>query len=145
MRRGDGDLYADLIDATCRITKDSIAGGVGELLRMRPWQRQLLRRVWARRTDGFLKHRTGLIGIPRKNGKSEIGAGLAVGNLLLGPLGGEIYSCAGDKEQASIIFKTAKRMVEMDPYLSEVIKVYSKVLEVPATGTVYKAVSANKS
>jgi len=142
MRRGDGDLYADIIDTTCRITKDSIAGPTGQLLRMRPWQRQLMRRIFARRADGYLKHRTALVGIPRKNGKSEIGAGLAVGNLLLGPQGGEIYSCAGDKDQASIIFKTAKRMVETDPHLSSVIKVYSKVLEVPATGTVYKAVSA---
>jgi phage terminase large subunit-like protein len=142
MRRGDGDLYADIIDATCRITKDSIAGPTGQLLRMRPWQRQLMRRIFARRADGYLKHRTALVGIPRKNGKSEIGAGLAVGNLLLGPQGGEIYSCAGDKDQASIIFKTAKRMVEMDPHLSGVIKVYSKVLEVPATGTTYRVVSA---
>ena len=142
MRRSDGDLYADIIDTTCRITKDSIAGPTGQLLRMRPWQRQLMRRIFARRQDGYLKHRTALVGIPRKNGKSEIGAGLAVGNLLLGPQGGEIYSCAGDKEQASIIFKTAKRMVEMDPHLSSLIKVYSKVLEVPATGTVYRAVSA---
>lgn len=142
MRRGDGDLYADLIDATCRITKDSLAGGVGQLLRMRPWQRQVLRRIFARREDGYLKHRTALVGIPRKNGKSELGAGIAVGNLLLGPQGGEIYSCAGDRDQASIIFNTAKRMVEMDPYLSGVIKTYSKILEVPATGTIYKAVSA---
>lgn len=141
-RRGDGDLYADLIDATCRITKDSIAGGVGQLLRMRPWQRQILRRVFARRVDGYLKHRTALIGIPRKNGKSELGAGVAVGGLLLGPMGGEVYSCAGDKAQASIIFETAKRMVEMDPHLSEVIKTYRNVLEVPATGTIYRALSA---
>jgi len=142
MRRGDGDLYADLIGATCRITKDSIAGGVGELLRVRPFQRQLLRRVFARRADGFLRHRTGLIGVPRKNGKSELGAGIGVGGLLLGPAGGEIYSCAGDREQASIIFKTAKRMIEMDPYLSEVIKTYRNVIEVPATGTTYRALSA---
>jgi phage terminase large subunit-like protein len=142
MRRGDGDLYADLIGGTCRITKDSIAGGVGELLRVRPFQRQLLRRVFARRQDGYLKHRTALIGMPRKNGKSELGAGIGVGGLLLGPAGGEIYSCAGDKEQASIIFKTAKRMIEMDPYLSQVIKTYRNVIEVPATGTTYRALSA---
>ncbi|MCP2265563.1 terminase large subunit domain-containing protein [Promicromonospora thailandica] len=142
MRRGDGDLYAEIIDTTCRITKDSIAGGVGELLRMRMWQRQLLRRMFARRVDGYLKHRTELVGMPRKNGKSELGAGIAVGNMLLGPQGGEIISCAGDRDQASIIFNTAKRMVEMDPHLSGVIKTYAKVLEVPSTGTVYKAVSA---
>ena len=142
IRRSDGDLYAQLIDTTCRITKDSIAGGVGELLVMRPWQRQLMRRIFARRADGYLKHRTALVGVPRKNGKSELGAGIAIGSLLLGPMGGEVYSCAGDKSQASIIFNTAKRMIEMDPHLSELIRCYRNVIEVPATGTIYKALSS---
>lgn len=142
IRRSDGDLYATLIDTTCRITKDSIAGGVGELLVMRPWQVQLLRRIFARRADGYLKHRTALVGVPRKNGKSELGAGIAIGSLLLGPMGGEIYSCAGDREQASIIFRTAKKMIEMDPHLSEIIRCYRNVIEVPATGTIYRALSA---
>lgn len=142
LRRSDGDLYAELINSCCRITKDSIAGGVGELLVVRAWQYQLLKRIFARRADGYLRHRTGLIGVPRKNGKSELAAGIAIGGMLLGSMGGEVYSCAGDKEQASIIFKTAKRMIEMDPYLSEVIKCYRNVIEVPATGTTYRALSA---
>lgn len=141
-RRGDGDLYAQLINSTCRITKDSIAGGAGQLLVMRSWQEQLLQRVFARRPDGYLKHRTALIGMPRKNGKSELGAGVAIGGMLLGPMGGEVYSCAGDKEQASIIFKTAKRMIEMDQHLSQVIKCYRNVIEVPSTGTIYRALSS---
>lgn len=142
MRRGDGDLYVDIIETTCRITKDSLAGAVGQLLVMRPWERQLLRRIFARRADGHLKHRTALVGTARKNGKSEIGAGCGIGGMLLGPEGGEIYSCAADKDQARVIFDTAKRMVEMDPYLSELIKVYAHVLEVPATGTTYRALSS---
>jgi phage terminase large subunit-like protein len=142
MARGDGDLYADLIGATCRITKDSIAGPSGQLIGVRSFQRSLMRRTFARRDDGRLRHRTALWGMPRKNGKSEIAAGVGIGGLLLGPAGGEIYSCAGDKEQASIIFKTAKRMIDMDPYLSEVIKTYRNVIEVPSTGTTYRALSA---
>lgn len=142
MRRGDGALYAQLIDATCRITKDSIAGGAGELLVTRAWQQQLLRRIFARRADGYLKHRTALVGVARKNGKSELAAGVAIGGMLLGPMGGEVYSCAGDKKQASIIFSTAKRMIEMDPHLSGVLKPYRDVIEVPATGTTYRALSA---
>lgn len=142
LRRSDGLLYADLIDTTCRITKDSIAGGVGQLLIMRPWQRQLLRRVFARRADGYLKHRTALIGTPRKNGKSELAAGIAIGNMLLGPMGGEIYSCAADRDQAGIIFNTARKMIEMDPHLSGLIKTYRNVIEVPSTGTIYRALSA---
>jgi phage terminase large subunit-like protein len=142
LRRSDGEFYADIIDATCRITKDSIAGPRGTMLVTRPWQRQLLKRTFARRADGRLRHRTALWGVPRKNGKSEIAAGIAIGNMLLGPQGGEIYSCAADKAQASIIFRTAKQMVEMDEHLSGAIRVFRDAIEVPVTGTVYRALSA---
>ena len=143
VRRGDGELYAQLINATCRITKESVAGPAGQLIHVRPWQEQLMRHVFARRADGWFRHRVALIGIARKNGKSALGSGTAIGSMLLGPAGGQVISCAGDKEQAGIVFEDAKKMVQADPDLSKVIKVYSKVLEVPATGTTYKAVSAD--
>lgn len=140
--RGDGNLYSDLIDATCRITKDSVAGPVGQLLKVRGWQRELNGRIYARRPDNRYRHRTALVGIGRKNGKSGLGAGLGIGGMLLGPAGGEVYSCAADKEQAKVIFSTARRMVELEPQLQRVIKVYRDVLEVPTTGTIYRALSA---
>ena len=142
LRRGDGDTYERLINATCRVTKDSVAAPAGQLLVMRPWQRQVLRHVYARRPDGFLRHRVALVGIARKNGKSGLGAGMALGGMLLGPAGGEVYSAAADREQARIVFNVAKKMVELDPHLSRVIKVFRDVLEVPATGTTYRALSA---
>ena len=141
-RRGDGDLYADLIGATCRVTKDSVAAPAGALLEVRVWQREILRHVFARRADGRLRHRSALVGIARKNGKSGLGAGVAIGGMLLGPSGGEVYSCAGDREQARIVFGTARRMIEMDRDLSQVLKLYRDVIEVPATGTIYRALSS---
>lgn len=140
--RGDGELYADLIGALCRITKDSVAGPAGEVMAVREWQRQILLHVYARRADGRFRHRTALVGIGRKNGKSGLGAGMALGGMLLGPQGGEVYSCAADRKQAGIVFDTAKRMVELEPELGRAIKVYRDVLEVPATGTTYRALSA---
>lgn len=140
--RGDGELYADLIEAVCRVTKDSVAAPAGELMGVRDWQRQVMLHLYARRPDNRLRHRTALIGIARKNGKSGLGAGLALGGMLLGPQGGEVYSCAADRKQAGIVFDTAKRMVELEPQLQRAIKVYRDVLEVPATGTTYRALSA---
>lgn len=141
-RRGDGDRLTDLIGSCCRITKDTVAGKAGTLIVPRPWQRKLHRHVFARRPDGRLRHRVGLIGIGRKNGKSADGSGLALGGLLTGPAGGEVYSCAGDRDQARIVFGTAQRMVELDEQLSSVIKVYRDALVVPSTGSIYKATSA---
>jgi len=143
LMRSDGELYGRIINATCRITKDSVAGPSGQLISVRPWQEQLLRHLLARRADGYFRHRVGYVGIARKNGKSGLGSGLAIGSMLLGPGGGQVISCAGDRDQAGIVFEDAKKMVNADPDLSRAIKVYAKVMEVPATGTTYKAVSAD--
>ncbi|ASU83573.1 terminase large subunit [Nocardiopsis gilva YIM 90087] len=140
--RGDGDHAADFIEALCRITKESVAGASGEPIVLRGWQRDLLAHVYARRADGRYRHRQALVGVARKNGKSALGAGMALYGLLCGPAGGEVYSCAADKEQARIVFGTAKRMVEMEPDLAEVIKPYKDALEVKETGSVYRVLSA---
>ena len=140
--RGDGEFAADFIGALCKITKESVAGPSGAPMELRGWQRHLLDHVYARRPDGRYRHRQVLVGVARKNGKSALGAGLALHGLVAGPEGGEVYSCAADKEQARIVFGTARRMVEMEPDLAEHVKVYKDVLEVKATGSIYRCLSA---
>lgn len=140
--RGDGQLFVDFGEAVCRVDKDSLASPAGKLIVFRPWQQLLFGHLLARRSDGRLRHRQALIGESRKNGKSGIGSTLGLGGLVLGPTGGEVYSCAADKDQAKIVFNTARRMVQMDPELSEMLKVYRDVIEFPKTGSVYKALSA---
>lgn len=142
LARGDGEFAADFIEALCKITKESVAGPSGSPMVLRPWQRHLLEHVYARRADGRYRHRQALVGVARKNGKSALGAGLALHGLVAGPAGGEVYSCAADKEQARIVFGTARRMVEMEPDLADAIKLYKDTMEVKATGTVYRVLSA---
>ena len=143
LKLSEGDLVADTIEAYCRITKDTIAGQVGEPLVLYPWQKQLLKALFAHRVrDDRRRFRTGLVGMPRKNGKSALGAGIALYGLLLDVDGAEVYSAAGDREQARIVFGMTKRMVELDPFLSENIKTYRDVLEVPSTGSIYRCLSA---
>jgi phage terminase large subunit-like protein len=142
VERGDGELFARFGEAVCRVDKDSLASPAGKLLVYRPWQRMLLRHLLARRPDRRLRHRQALIGMARKNGKSGKGASIGLGGLVLGPHGGEVYSCAADKDQAKVVFNTARRMVQMDPELSELLKVYRDVIEYEQTGSIYKALSA---
>lgn len=142
IRRGDGELAVDFAEGVCRVDKDSVAAKAGTLLVMRPWQRRLFAHLLARRADGRYRHREALIGIARKNGKSGIGAALGLEGLVLGPAGGEVYSCAADKQQAKVVFDTARRMVKLDPELSELLTVYRDVIEMPKTGSVYRALSA---
>jgi len=142
LRKSRGPDVADFIDTFCRVTKDSVGGRAGELVVLRGWQHQLLRHTFAERPDGRLLHRQALIGVARKNGKSALGAGMALDHLLFGSPGSEVYSCAGDREQARIVFGTAKRMVELDPELSDRLKLYRDAIEHTEAGSVYKVLSA---
>lgn len=124
------------------MTKDSVAAPAGSLLVLRPWQRRLARRLYARRPDGRLRHRQALVGVARKNGKSAFSAGLGLYGLMDGPDGGEVYSCAADRDQARIVFGTAKRMVELDPELPQWLKLYRDAIEFVKTGSVWRVLSA---
>jgi len=92
---------------------------------------------------GLLRYRRALIGLPRKNGKSLLGTAMALEHLLYGPEGAQVYSAAGDRAQARIVFGEARNQVMNNPDLSRVIKVYRDVLEVPSKGAIYRALSAD--
>lgn len=78
----------------------------------------------------------------RKNGKTGLVAPLALNGLILEGEGAEVYSCAADRDQAKLVFGAAKRNVEMDPELSGLLKLYRDVIEYPATGSIYRALSS---
>lgn len=142
IKRGDGKLVTEFIEALCPQVKDSVGGRAGEPLILRPWQRKLMDHLWARRADKRLRAKVGLVGLARKNGKSALGSGIALYGLFMGPRGGEVYSCAADREQARIVFGSAKAMVEMSPDLMEQAKLYRDAIELPATGSVYRVLSS---
>ena len=139
--RTRGPEAAEFIESYCRVVKESVGGRAGGLLRLRPWQHRLLDGLLAEGPDGRLRHRAALIGMARKNGKSALGASLGLWGLFLGPAGGEVYSCAGTRDQARIVFGSARRMVELDPELSADAKVYRDAIEVKSNGAVYRVLS----
>ena len=142
LKRSRGPEVVDFAEALCKITKDSIAGPSGDPLVFREWQSQLTRHLFAIRPDGRLRHKVALIGLPRKNGKSAWLSSVALEHLVLGPQGGEAYACAADREQAKIVFGTAKRMVEMQPELADLLTVTRDVIYNPRTGSTFRALSS---
>lgn len=132
---------ADFIDTFAIVTKDSVGGKAGTPMRLRSWQKDLLTHAFAADGEGFQK-KVSLVGVPRKNGKSALASGVALWSLLTGPRGGEVYSCAADKDQARIVFGEAKKMLENEPELAELAKVYRDAIEIPSTGSVYRVLSA---
>lgn len=139
--QGEGELVIDFAEAFGIVTKDSIAGKAGSPLHLRDWQKELIRHVFASDGEGY-RHRTNLILMPRKNGKSALGSVFGLYSLILGARGAEVYSVAAEKEQARIVFADAKRMIEASPELLEMTKLYRDAIELPSTGSVYRVLSA---
>nr|DAJ01100.1 MAG TPA: Terminase large subunit [Caudoviricetes sp.] len=90
-----------------------------------PWQEQIVRDIFGIvNLEGKRQFRSAYIEIPKKNGKSELAAAIAL-YLLYGDgeASAEVYSCANDRSQASIVFDVAKRMVEKSPALMKRSKI----------------------
>jgi len=143
--RGDGELVTEFIEALCPQVKDSVGGRAGEPLLLRDWQKQLVGNVFARRPDGRLRHRSSLVLLPRKSGKSALGSGIALYSLMMSGQGAEVYSAASDREQARIVFGAAKAMIESSPELRANTKLFRDAIEVPETGSVYRVLSSDSS
>jgi len=93
--------------------------------------------------DGRRQYRECYVTMPRKNGKSTLGAALALYLLYAdGEPGAEIVSAAADTDQARIVFDVARSMVEASGPLKDMTQVYQRELVVPATGSRYRVISA---
>jgi phage terminase large subunit-like protein len=141
LNAGKGEQISDFVNTFCIQTKDTVAGRAGNKIVLRDWQKELLNHIFAMEKDK-LKHRTALVGMARKNGKSALSSGIALWGLFMGENGGEVYSCAADKDQARIVFGDAKKMIEAEPDLFNQVKLYRDAIEVPATGSIYRALSS---
>ena len=124
-------------------TKGAFAGHVFDL---RPWQRRIVKQIFKRRKDGLRQYRTCLLMLPRKNGKTELAAAIALYGLLAdGEAGAEIYSAAADREQASLVFGVAAQMVRNDALLyaaCDIVESQKRIVH-RGSGSVYKAISAD--
>jgi len=119
----------------------------GEPFRLRPWQeRGIIRPLFAiNKATGLRQIRTCLLMLPRKNGKTELCAALAIDGLLFdGETGGEVYSAANDKDQAALCFNVAAQMIRNDAELSaacEIIDSQKRIVH-RKSGSFYRAISA---
>ena len=124
-------------------TKGTWAGKKFELL---DWQEQIIRDLFGiLKPNGYRQFNTAYIEIPKKNGKSELAAAVA---LLLtcgdGEERAEVYGCAADRQQAAIVFDVAADMVRMCPALSKRVKILTsqkRIVYIP-TNSFYQVLSA---
>ncbi|RRN48157.1 terminase large subunit [Streptococcus suis] len=103
-------------------TKGKWAGKRFDLL---PWQEQIVRDLFGIvKEDGNRQFLTAYIEIPKKNGKSELAAAIALYLLYAdNEASVEVYGAACDRNQASIVFDVAKQMVQMSRPLEKRSKI----------------------
>jgi phage terminase large subunit-like protein len=98
---------------------------------LEPWQEHdIIRPLFGwKRADGTRRYRRAYVWVARKNGKSELAAGVAI-LMLLGDAepAGQVFSIASEGDQARIVFQKATNMVVRSPTLAPKLECLNKVI-----------------
>ena len=140
--KGAADFAVAFIESLCH-TKGTWAGKPFELI---DWQERIIRDLFGiLKKNGYRQFNTAYVEIPKKQGKSELAAAVA---LLLccgdGEERAEVYGCAADRQQAGIVFDVAADMVRMCPALNKRVKILAsqKRMVFQPTNSFYQVLSA---
>jgi phage terminase large subunit-like protein len=118
----------------------------GRPFNLQAFQEQDLREIFGRvREDGTRVIRQVYKEIPKKQGKSEEAAGVAMKLLFADDEpGAQVYGCAADRDQASIIYEVASKMVAHHPKLRSLAKPIPSVKRIVLhrDGSYYRALSS---
>ena len=90
------------------------------------WQKAIVGNLigW-KKPDGLRRYREAFIFVGKKNGKTPLVAGFV--NLIAytdGEPGAQIYSAAGEKEQAALTYRHASQMILRNPALDSRARIY---------------------
>lgn len=116
----------------------------GRPFHLADWQRDdIVRPIFGwKRADGTRLIRTVWIEVPRKNGKTELAAGLSLLLIFIdAEMGGQGYSLATNKAQAQIVWRKAGVMAGMSDGLRNRLELLSTSIYCPGLHTSYKALS----
>ena len=118
----------------------------GQPFMLLPWQADIVRTVFGViGKDGYRQCRTCYVYISKKNGKIMLAAALALYMLVAdGEYGAEVYSCAADRAQATLVYREAAICARECPALARRIKILEsqKRLIYPPTNSFYQVLSS---
>ena len=119
-----------------------------EPLQLELWQRSIIGHLfgWESKESGLRRFREAFVFIPRKSGKTLIGAGLSLYFLFCQPeRGAEIYCCASDRSQARLLFDVSKAMVLKDEDMRKRGEVLRSEIRYPEKDSVFRVISSEAS
>ena len=118
----------------------------GQPFKLQEWQvNEVIAPLFGyKREDGSRLYRQAYIEVPRKAGKTTLSAGIALYGLIAdNEPGAQVIAGARDRPQARLTFDLARRMVQASPFLSQKCVARRSFIEVPETGSVFRAISAD--
>ena len=126
----------------CTHTKGELTGSP---LLLEDWQKKIIGDLFGwKQENGLRKYRTAFIEVPRKNGKSTLCAAIGLYMLFADDeRGSEVYSAAGDRAQAGIVFEIAKQMILKNSELIKRSKVFRNSITNESKGNFYQAISSD--
>ena len=134
-----GEKVCQFIEQFCPVPEGKF---VGQPMKLMPFQRKFILEVY----DNPKGTSRAYLSVARKNGKSALIAGILLAHIA-GPearQNSQIISGARSRDQASLVFKLAEKMVRLSPLLSKLIRIVpsQKSLIGLAVNVEYKAISA---
>ena len=137
-----GERNVRWIEQFCKVPEGRL---VGQPVRLRGWQKREIRKIY----DNEAGTRRAILSFGRKNGKTALAAFLLLLHIC-GPearANSQLYSAAQSRDQASILFSLASKVIRLNPVLDAAIRITEsgKKIQCPKLGTVYRALSADAS
>ena len=117
----------------------------GQPFELLDFQKDLLRDIYLLDDEGRRQHRTYLLGLPRKNGKTSLAAALGVYHLIAdsADTAPVAIAAAGDRQQARLVHDEVKRMIQASPDLAAACTVYRNEVISHRNGGTFRCVSAD--
>jgi phage terminase large subunit-like protein len=142
----EGLTRSERVVAFCEDMTVTSGALAGQKMRLRPWQREFIERIYAEDEGSVRVIRTAVLTMGRKCGKTQLAAALALCHLV-GPEvepRGEVYSAANDRFQAAKIFNEMVAMITAHPALNDRCNImrHAKQIEDLESSSIYAALSS---
>ena len=113
-----GEKVCQFIEAFCPVPEGKL---VGKPLVLMEFQKKFIRDIY----DNPQGTSRAYLSVGRKNGKSALISGILLAHLV-GPearINSQIISGARSRDQASLVFKLAEKMVRLSPRLLQIVRI----------------------
>jgi len=113
-------------------------------IKLFPWQIEKILNPLYSRVDNRLRYQIVVLGLPKGNGKTRIGAAIALHKLLTAPRNAELFASANSKDQATRAWRDVAAPLQRNPELMKFVKISRKGddIRVLPTEATYCCISA---